>query len=498
MLPEMTEAVSRALATAQLWAQRSGAAEVRTLDLMRGLLEEEEGHAAVLLTEAGVDMSALRASWDHPAPLEVSFSVLPLSQLSQKALESAFSLARELSAEHSVSSECLLLAVLREDVELRQMLAAHGLLFSGLETKLLAEAGPPLLLEQPLVLGEMTEFIDAARVLDASANRAREGLRVLEDYARFCLDDVFLTGQLKQARHDLRDILDNIPDDLLLHARETLRDVGTAISTSSERERHSLRQVATASCKRLEEALRSLEEFSKLLGGDCASRLEQLRYRAYTLERALLLGAPARERLKDCTIQVLLTGSLCSAALDWTIAEAAAGGAHIIQLREKSLADRELVERARNVRRWTHQAGLLLIVNDRPDIARLVEADGVHLGQDDLSVKDARRIVGPDLLVGVSTHSIEEVRQAILDGASYLGVGPTFPSATKDFSDFPGLDFVRQATAETSLPLFVIGGINARTLPAAVEAGARRIAVSSAVCQADEPRQAVAELASLL
>jgi thiamine-phosphate pyrophosphorylase len=274
--------------------------------------------------------------------------------------------------------------------------------------------------------------------------------------------------------------------------------VGTTVSTPAERERHVLRDVVTAGCKRLQEALRSLEEFGKLLGGSLAPGLEQLRYRAYTLERALLLGTTARGRLADCRIMVLLTGSLCSAALDWTIAEAAAGGADIVQLREKELSDRDLLDRARNVRRWTERAGVLFIVNDRPDIARLVGADGVHLGQDDLPVKEARRIVGPDVLIGVSTHDIEQVRQAILDGASYLGVGPVFPSATKDFSHFPGLDFVRQAMAETSLPLFVIGGINARTLPAAVEAGARRIAVSQAVCQADEPRQVVAALASLL
>src|SRR5205814_7386366 len=124
------------------------------------------------------------------------------------------------------------------------------------------------------------------------------------------------------------------------------------------------------------------------------------------------------------------------------------------------------------------------IMNDRPDIARLVEARAVHLGQDELPVKEARRILGPDALIGVSTHNLDQVRQAILDGASYLGVGPTFPSETKSFAEFPGLEFVRQASAETSLPLFVIGGISARTLPAAVAAGTKRIAVSQAVCQA--------------
>src|SRR5262249_27095687 len=127
--------------------------------------------------------------------------------------------------------------------------------------------------------------------------------------------------------------------------------------------------------------------------------------------------------------------------LDWTIREAAAGGASIFQLREKNLSDRDLLERARNVRRWTREVGALFIMNDRPDIARLAEADGVHVGQDDLPVKEVRRVVGPHVLVGVSTHNLGQLRQAVLDGASYVGVGPTFPSGTKQFEAFPGLDF---------------------------------------------------------
>ena len=124
------------------------------------------------------------------------------------------------------------------------------------------------------------------------------------------------------------------------------------------------------------------------------------------------------------------------------------------------------------------------IAQEWPVRSMFVYLRPVHLGQDDVSVKDARRIVGPDLLIGVSTHNLDQVRQAILDGASYLGIGPTFPSATKEFTEFPGLEFIHQASAETSLPLFVIGGINAETLPAAVAAGARRVAVSQAVCRA--------------
>ena len=194
----------------------------------------------------------------------------------------------------------------------------------------------------------------------------------------------------------------------------------------------------------------------------------------------------------------MLTGSQCVAALDWTIAEAAAGGAQVFQLREKTLSDRELLERARNVRRWTREAGTLFIVNDRPDIARLAEADGVHLGQDDLPVAAARRIVGPDALIGVSTHTPEQVRRAVLDGADYLGVGPTFPSRTKSFDHFPGLDFVRFAAAETSLPTFALGGISLANVPQVIEAGAKRVAISAAIAQADDPAMVARQLRSAL
>ncbi len=345
---------------------------------------------------------------------------------------------------------------------------------------------------------EPAEQIDTARILDAAVNRAREALRVIEDYCRFVLDDNFLSGQLKQLRHDLADVLTALPVPLLLESRETLRDVGTGLSTSREGQRHSLQEVVLANWKRLQEALRSLEEFGKLKSPALGEALEKLRYRSYTLEKTLVLGAMARQRLAEIRLCVLVTGSLCAAALDWTIQEAAAGGAGMFQLREKDLEDRELLERARQVRRRTRQAGVLFILNDRPDIARLAEADGVHLGQDDLPVKEARRILGPDGLIGVSTHNLGQVRQAILDGASYLGVGPVFPSGTKEFEELAGLEFVRQVAAETTLPVFVIGGINPQNIGQALAAGARRVAASQAICQAKEPRQAAAKLRQML
>ena len=359
------------------------------------------------------------------------------------------------------------------------------------------------------------ERIVLARIMDAATNRAREALRIIEDYCRFVLDDAFLSQELKNLRHDLAESLASCQH--LLEARETQRDVGTNITAAGEQSRQSPLAVAQANCKRLQEALRTLEEFGKIQSPDVGSTVEKLRYRAYTLEKAIALGSQARERLADVRLCVLVSsgdygepGSVSGdygepgcvsarrPALEWVIKEAAAGGAGMIQLREKNLIDRELLERARQVRRWTREAGVLFIVNDRPDIARLAEADGVHLGQDNLPVKDARRIVGPDFLIGLSTHNLEQVRQAILDGASYLGVGPTFPSGTKEFGEFPGLEFVSQVMQATTLPAFVIGGVCPDNIEKIIAAGGRRIAVGQAIGQSTEPRRAAEELLRVL
>jgi thiamine-phosphate pyrophosphorylase len=338
------------------------------------------------------------------------------------------------------------------------------------------------------------ELLTVARALDACANRAREALRVLEDYCRFALDDAFLSRQLKELRHDLAADLATLPPTLLLSARDTLGDVGTNVATAREGQRHGLRDVVRANGKRLQEALRSLEEFGKLHSPVLGASLEALRYRAYTLERSLELGAGSRERLAGARLYLLLSGESCAGPLERTVAEATAGGADVVQLREKRLADRELLARAKEMRHWTRAAGVLFVVNDRPDVARLVEADGVHLGQDDLPVREARRIVGPDVLIGVSTHTLEQLRRAVLDGADYVGVGPTFASTTKDFAALAGLAFVRAASAETTLPAFVLGGVTAMNVGEVVAAGGRRVAVAAAVARAADPRAAAAAL----
>ncbi|VAX39951.1 Thiamin-phosphate pyrophosphorylase [hydrothermal vent metagenome] len=339
-----------------------------------------------------------------------------------------------------------------------------------------------------------SENIVTYRILDAAANRAREGLRVLEEYVRFVQDDADLSSQLKNCRHQLATILQAIDLNTLLKSRETLQDVGTSISTATESERASLASVVTANFKRLQEALRTLEEYSKLISPTAAEEISQLRYTTYTLEKAITNSSRNQQVFEGRSLYLLLTAKSCQQEIEFVLQEALAGGVDIVQLREKKMNDGDLLPLARKVCQITKQAGALFIMNDRPDIALLANADGLHIGQEELSVKEARKIVGADSLIGVSTHDIEQAKQAVLDGADYLGVGPTFPSKTKSFDNFSGLPFIQQVANEISLPWFAIGGISEENLSDVINAGASRIAVSHAICRNNKPQQAAKQL----
>jgi thiamine-phosphate pyrophosphorylase len=336
------------------------------------------------------------------------------------------------------------------------------------------------------------------RILDASLNRASEGLRVVEDYVRFVLDDPFLTGRAKALRHDLAAAAAKISTLDRHAARDTQQDVGTAISTDTEVLRRNAWDVCAASLKRAEQSLRSLEEFGKLHDGEFAGRMESLRYGVYTLEKAIEVGRSSRDRLQSVRLCVLVSGCDADVQFEWLIGELVEAGVGMIQLRDKHLDDHDLVACARTLVQRTRGTKTLCIVNDRADIAAAVAADGVHLGQEDLSVKDARAIVGTRMLIGVSTHNIEQARAAVLDGANYLGAGPTFVSRTKSFGQFAGLDYLRQIAAEISLPTFAIGGITAQNLPNVLSSGISRAAVSAAVTETSQPSAAATELLGIL
>jgi thiamine-phosphate pyrophosphorylase len=484
---EYSPAAEIALTKAATLAHQSGRAQIGPMDLLHALMSEDEGQPVTLALAAGADMEKLRNLFPAGAAVAEELADLPLAAASAAVLANARELARLHAAEGSISSDYLFLAILDSDTSARALLEGVGLDFAALQARICPTA-EPLRLDEPLDMAPRPDAMDVARILDASANRAREALRVVEDFARFSRGDAFLSAQLKGLRHRLAEALQELPAGLLLRARDTLHDVGTAISTAQEHERTSSSAVVKANVKRLQEALRSLEEFGKVLSPAFAVAIEQMRYESYTLERLLMPESDRGAQLAAARLYVIVSEASCRASLVGTVSEALAGGAQVIQLREKSMADRVLLETARDIRKMTRSAGALFIVNDRADIALLADADGVHLGQDDMAVHDARRLLGPEALIGVSTHNLEQVHQAVLGGASYIGVGPTFASSTKQFTEFPGLDFVRQASAETALPAFVLGGVRPANLGEVLAAGGSRVAVSHAVCSAEDPR----------
>jgi thiamine-phosphate pyrophosphorylase len=370
------------------------------------------------------------------------------------------------------------------------------------------------------------ERLAALRIIDANFNRAAEGLRVIEEHCRFALNDGHLTECCKRLRHDLTAALRALPRDQLHAARESQIDVGAYINTPEERSRCSLAHIAAAGWQRIQQALRAIEEYAKLLAPDIAPRVEAIRYQAYTLAKACTTTAASQERLAHARLYVLLDGRSSECEFALRAQELISAGVHVLQLRDKRLDDRTLLARARLLRRIIDENETtarqeprppgpeprtlnpepqaaerhggrslqplapspqpLLILNDRPDLAVLARADGVHLGQDELSVHDARQIVGPDLLIGVSTHNIAQARQAVLDGASYIGCGPTFPSGTKEFDHFPGLDFLREVAAEIALPAFAIGGITCENLSQVLASGFTRVAIGGAIATSQD------------
>jgi len=322
------------------------------------------------------------------------------------------------------------------------------------------------------------------RILDANLNRAREAARVAEEYARFVLDAPGPAGRLKGVRHALRSMAEVLGPARLLAARDTPGDVGTRLSARAESERVGSAGVALAAFKRLQEALRVIEEYAKVEEAEVASKAEGLRYEAYALESELL---SVRARLAGARLYVIVTEGLCGGRpADEVVRAVVEGGAEMVQLREKEMDGAAFLELAVRLRRVTAESGALLIINDRVDIAAACGADGVHLGQSDLPCGEARKLLGEGAIVGVTARNIEQVVRAAADGADYVGVGTVFATATKQVGELCGLGYIRAVAAKSAVPFFAIGGVNAGNVASVVEAGAERVAVCSAVIGAED------------
>ena len=318
---------------------------------------------------------------------------------------------------------------------------------------------------------------------------------MLEDIARFTLNHSSLSERIKVQRHHLRKReLDHSSS--IKPSSSTLVTLSMMLGLRSRPQPNTSRlqgmsDIASAASKRAQEALRSIEEAAKGLGCSGAD-FETIRYALYDIERDLLLllfkGIP------DWPLCILVSDELClHKSIGEVVRDIAHAGAPCIQIREKSMAGKEFLEHATKLTTLAHDHGLSVIINDRVDIARACNADGVHLGQDDFPINSARILLGQSKYIGRSCSTIEQLHEAFAQGADYCGFGPIFPSTTKAKPNLLGVDLLNEVMRNEDLkdrPMLAISGINSNTIDQVADTGFPGVAVSSAVCSAEDPYEA--------
>jgi thiamine-phosphate pyrophosphorylase len=210
------------------------------------------------------------------------------------------------------------------------------------------------------------------------------------------------------------------------------------------------------------------------------------------------LGTERRARLAAARLYMVFDSAPQRHDVPDLLRAAAAGGVDVVQLRDKNLADDELVAVAHASRALCERIGLLLIVNDRPFVAAEAGADGVHVGQDDAPVADVRELMGEDMLIGLSTHAPREIDATDATLVDYIGVGPVHETPTKPGRPAVGTELVRYAAAHSPVPFFAIGGLHGGNLAGVIEAGASRVCVLRAITDAADPERSARELRDLL
>jgi len=340
------------------------------------------------------------------------------------------------------------------------------------------------------------------RIIDANLDRIGEGLRVLEDVARFILNDTPLNQQLKNLRHDL------IRGDLAFHrqliqARDARGDVGVDLVVPQQPNQRDLPALVIANARRVQESLRVLEEMAKLPQWSSqldSERFKHARFALYSIEQTLLFRLLRQDKTQRLSgLYVIIDTRVLGGRPYLEVAEQVIrGGARIIQLRDKQLPKGELLTVARELQRLCTVQGVLFIVNDYLDITLAVDADGLHLGKGDLPLSQARELLPGDKILGCSTTSADDAVAAQAAGADYIAVGSMYPTQHKETAVVVGLETLAQIKRVVTVPLVAIGGITADNTAAVIADGADAIAVIGAVLQAEDVAAAARQLTNIV
>ena len=319
------------------------------------------------------------------------------------------------------------------------------------------------------------------RIIDANIDRAREGLRVIEDTLRFIFEKKELSEKLRHLRHEISNLplVLNISSAKLFDSRESERDIG---NRRKENKRQNVQEIITSNFSRVEESIRVLEEYSRILNLKATDRIKKIRFDLYTLQKEIQLLLHRKELASKLGLYIITDEEIAKRPHEKIVSEAIKGGADTIQLRDKKGSTEKVYSEAKKIRSLISKDKILFIVNDRVDIALNTEADGVHLGKDDLPINVAREIIGYDKIIGISCDSVEEAIKAEKEGADYVALGPIFSTTTKKDIPAPlGTKIIREAKKGISIPVIAIGGLNEDNMNSVLEAGADSVAMISAI-----------------
>lgn len=330
------------------------------------------------------------------------------------------------------------------------------------------------------------------RIIDTNINRVCEGLRVLEDICRFYYNSKNNSSKLKELRHKIRSISEEY-ELKLLDFREVKTDIGPNISKELNLSRKSsIESLILANFKRVQEALRSLEEITQ------NSLFEEMRYITYQLEKDIILLETKRNFILPNLYGITYSrDSLGRNNID-VVKSMIKGGIKLIQYREKDLSLKLMLDECRQIRELTKQENVTFIINDHIDIAKIVNADGVHIGQDDLPINEVRKLIGKDKIIGLSTHSPEQALKAVTDGADYIGVGPIHETKTKEVCTPIGFSYLEWVVQNIEIPFVAIGGIKKTNLHEIISRKAKSVALVSEITSSENIEDKIIHLKNII
>ena len=323
------------------------------------------------------------------------------------------------------------------------------------------------------------------QIIDANLDRAREGLRVLEDWARFGLGEENYVTKIK----NFRQILGKNHLELYKQSRNHIEDQCKGLTHQEQINRGAPDQIVSSNAGRVQEALRVIEEFSRIHNHALSKIASEIRYEIYTLEIDLLSLSrfkKSHEILKANDLYVITDQkeNLLEIIEDILIA-----GVKIIQHRFKKGTDKENLQEAIQIQNLCRKYNSLFIINDRVDIALASNADGIHLGQDDLGLKTARKLLGYSKIIGISANNEIDISNARKGGCDYIGIGPVFETETKKNKQPIGIEKIKTLTKDLNIPWFAIGGVTSNNISYLKSNGITKLALVSQLMNSEDPRE---------